>query len=422
MARVANFTRKIHFASIFALLTAKNHRRNGSSVKVLLIVTCLFLSFNTQLSSAENGTSASTQKSTALHSTIPATAEARNYTGLLKILRNLMSSDSISVPSSFTRQLLGADLRPECSLALLRIVPALKKLKPWALRLLDATGKYPTGMLQFSRADIGAFDECLETEVKDAYGNVVSHGQYCSLLFNVKEGSIGNEEMTFLSSVLHPKIIQFFGTIGQMKAPLLRIGLCFLDDCTQRDLQAIIDTVLPDAVDGQVQNCVTAAPQPWSTTQIGIIAFLAVLAALVAGATVIDLYMDSKGNSAQKGGVLLRLVAGFSAARNTRFLFRVTDKTKPDQYSLRFLHGVRAISVGYIVLGHCYQAVSDTWGRFSSLFIGTDDSGSMIIAAAFNNVDTFFFLSGFLLSLAVLKQKKNGPLVFLIAVIRREIR
>ncbi|KAH8034021.1 hypothetical protein HPB51_019086 [Rhipicephalus microplus] len=116
-----------------------------------------------------------------------------------------MSSDSISVPSSFTRQLLGADLRPECSLALLRIVPALKKLKPWALKLLDATGKYPTGMLQFSRADIGAFDECLETEVNDAYGNVVSHGQYCSLLFNLKEGSIGDEEMTFLSSVLHPK-------------------------------------------------------------------------------------------------------------------------------------------------------------------------------------------------------------------------
>ncbi|KAL1484648.1 hypothetical protein MTO96_032471, partial [Rhipicephalus appendiculatus] len=123
----------------------------------------------------------------------------------LQMLRNFMASDFISVPPSLMRKLLGADLRPECSLALLRTVTALKKLEPWALRLIDATGKYPTGALQLSRAELGAFDECLETEVIDAYGNVVSHGQYCNLLFNLGKVSFGAKEMQFLSSLLHPK-------------------------------------------------------------------------------------------------------------------------------------------------------------------------------------------------------------------------
>ncbi|XP_075539360.1 nose resistant to fluoxetine protein 6-like [Dermacentor variabilis] len=46
----------------------------------------------------------------------------------------------------------------------------------------------------------------------------------------------------------------------------------------------------------------------------------------------------------------------------------------------------------------------------------------MIIPAAFNGVDTFFFLSGFFLSHIVSKKKGNGPAVFLIAVLRRLIR
>ncbi|XP_037521567.1 nose resistant to fluoxetine protein 6 isoform X2 [Rhipicephalus sanguineus] len=407
---------------MFVLSAWRIQRRESPSPGAIVLAACLLFSSNAQSSRAEIGTSTSGEKSAESALTTPATADGHNGTGLLQIARDFMASDFISVPPSLTRKLLAADLRPECSLALLRTVTALKKLEPWVLRLLDATGKYPTGVLQFSRADIGAFDECLETEVQDAYGNVVSHGQYCGLLFNLKRDSIGEEEMKFVSSLLHPKFVQFFGAFTEMQVPFIRIGLCFLDDCTQSDLQALVDALLPDPVDVQVENCVTATPEPWSTTQIGVVAFLAALFAVIAGATVVDLYMDSKGNAAQKGGVLQRLVVGFSAASNTRALFRVAGKTHPDQYSLSFLHGMRAISVAYIVLGHCYQALSDTWGRLLNMVIDTDNSASMILAAAFNSVDTFFFLSGFFLSLAVLKQKRNGPLVFLIAVVRRLIR
>ncbi|XP_077505898.1 nose resistant to fluoxetine protein 6-like [Amblyomma americanum] len=46
----------------------------------------------------------------------------------------------------------------------------------------------------------------------------------------------------------------------------------------------------------------------------------------------------------------------------------------------------------------------------------------MIIAGAFNGVDTFFFLSGFFLSFTVTKQKGSAPIIFVVGMLRRLIR
>ncbi|KAL3170718.1 hypothetical protein MRX96_044166 [Rhipicephalus microplus] len=289
-------------------------------------------------------------------------------------------------------------------------------------QVFDATGKYPTGLLQLSRADMGAYDECLETEVKDANGNVVSHGQYCSLLFNLNEPTFIEKETEFLSTLLHPKFFEFKGIFSGIQVPLFRVGLCFLDDCTQSDLQALVSTLFPHPVDVKVRNCVTAAPEPWSTAEIGIVLFLAVLVTVIAAATVVDLYTSSKLADSQKSGGLQKNLVVFSAVRNTRALFFVADETNPNQYSFGFLHGMRVISVAHIVLGHCYQVLTDSWGRVLNLLITSAEAGTMILEAAFNSVDTFFFLSGFLLSFAVLKHKRNRPLIFLIAVVQRQIR
>lgn len=407
---------------MFALSPAKSHRRGNLSARIIVLAACLLFSINARCSRAENVRSASEGESTAFKSTTATAAGATNETGFVQMLQGFIASSFDNLPPTLTRKLLGADMRPECSLALLRTVTAFKKLEPWTLRLFDATGKYPTGVLQMSRVDLGAFDECLETEVSDSSGNVVSHGQYCNLEFHLKEGFIGEREMELLASLVHQKLYDFKGLFMDMKVPFLRMGLCFLDDCTQSDLQALVDTLQPPSMEIRVENCVTAEPEPWSTTQIGIVSFLTVLVTVIAGATAVDVYMDSKQKSAQKSGTLLSVIVAFSAATNTRALFRVADRTNSHQYSLSFLHGIRAICVGHIVLGHCYQAMSDTWGRLLNMMIITDHWMLQIVTWAFDSVDTFFFLSGFLLCFAVTKQKRNGPLVFLIAVIRRLIR
>ncbi|XP_070389402.1 nose resistant to fluoxetine protein 6-like [Dermacentor albipictus] len=76
----------------------------------------------------------------------------------------------------------------------------------------------------------------------------------------------------------------------------------------------------------------------------------------------------------------------------------------------------------HIVFGHAIVLKTETFSRLLNLLTGTTEWQKMIIPAAFNGVDTFFFLSGFFLSHIVSKQKGNGPAIFLIAVLRRLIR
>ncbi|KAH7983884.1 hypothetical protein HPB52_015001 [Rhipicephalus sanguineus] len=119
---------------MFVLSAWRIQRRESPSPGAIVLAACLLFSSNAQSSRAEIGTSTSGEKSAESALTTPATADGHNGTGLLQIARDFMASDFISVPPSLTRKLLAADLRPECSLALLRTVTALKKLEPWVLR------------------------------------------------------------------------------------------------------------------------------------------------------------------------------------------------------------------------------------------------------------------------------------------------
>lgn len=52
---------------------------------------------------------------------------------------------------------------------------------PLSHPVIDATGKYPTGLFQGTLSDIGAFDQCIETVIYDDYGNEKVRAQYCNL-------------------------------------------------------------------------------------------------------------------------------------------------------------------------------------------------------------------------------------------------
>ncbi|KAL1424885.1 hypothetical protein MTO96_019747 [Rhipicephalus appendiculatus] len=166
-------------------------------------------------------------------------------------------------------------------------------------KLSTRTGKYPSGLLEGSRVDMGAFDECLDTVVRDRSGNVMSRGQYC-LAFQVAKG--------------------------------------------------------------------------------------------------------------------------FSVKSNTRYLLNVASKDQAEQHSLQFLHGIRCLATMHILIGHINIITTDSCTRVLSMFEVTTNWSSMVISAAVNSVDTFFFLSGFFLCHIISKQQGNRAAVFIITVTRRLIR
>lgn len=54
-------------------------------------------------------------------------------------------------------------LSNSCSYDMLRMALALRQFEPWALRMIDSSGKVPEGIFEGSFTALGSYDECLNT-------------------------------------------------------------------------------------------------------------------------------------------------------------------------------------------------------------------------------------------------------------------
>ncbi|XP_077553693.1 nose resistant to fluoxetine protein 6-like isoform X2 [Haemaphysalis longicornis] len=305
-------------------------------------------------------------------------------------LGKLMDEVFAKIPPSFMRKLQAAEISTDCSIAMIKTIRAIRNLEPWELRLIDASGKYPTGLLDGSKVDLGSFDECLDTAVHDEFGRT-SMGQYCSIMVYNRNGSALVDKLEPILEALHPGAREYreYSSLGGL--PLIRLGICVLDDCTQNDLQALIDAVKPSIVDIEVANCVTRVPEPWTAAQKFILLFLATLAVVITGCTIIDLILTWKAPSRKKDGILCKFLAFFSVTYNTRGLLEMPAPNSTE-HTYVFLHGLRYLSMCSIVFGHCIATLSDTWARHVNLILMSQKWTMSLIDSSFNSVDTFFFL------------------------------
>ncbi|KAK8758123.1 hypothetical protein V5799_004245, partial [Amblyomma americanum] len=149
---------------------------------------------------------------------------------------------------------------------------------------------------------------------------------------------------------------------------------------------------------------------------------IGVLAAMLVLGTITDICVSSRKERNAVCGILVRLLTAFSLISNTKTLLQTVQDKSSDAYILRFFHGLRFFSLVWIVLGHCYGAISPTWSRLLNNLIMAEHTQDLIVPAAYIAVDTFFFLSAYLMCHAISKQKRPAVVVFIFAVIRRFIR
>ncbi|XP_075542201.1 nose resistant to fluoxetine protein 6-like [Dermacentor variabilis] len=407
------------------MASQKSTRTNDRKARAVLWVfasSCVLLPFLAECSLAQNasvaaGRSASVAETARSPDNTVGEVEEIDYA---QVARDVMAAGLSKVPRSLMRKVLQADVRSECSTALLRTMRALQNFEPWVLRLFDATGKYPTGMFESSHVDMGAFDECLDTVVRDRYGNVLSHGQYCNLLVHI-ENTTAKELTSSISDILHPRLRYFIDQLVIPEYPIVRLAVCYIDDCTQNDLQVLANSVRIPHIRLEMSNCVTAEPKPWSNLQIGIVTFAAIILVAIIAGTLVDHFVEQP-QCRKIRGVLFQVAVAFSAESNTRMLGSVAGKGQTERHSLQFLHGIRLLAIVHIVIAHTYLISSDSFSGLLNLFTITSEWRVVFAAAAFNSVDTFFFLSGFLLCHIMSKYERNLPAVFIIAVLRRLIR
>lgn len=323
---------------------------------------------------------------------------------------------------SLTRKLLEIEVSAECSIGLLTLVRGIRNLEPWALRLIDATGKYPTGALTTSRVDLGAFDECVETVVRNQYGHETARAQYCNVVAYAGNKTDLEELFAAAMSLTHPRVAKFREHVYEQRIPIVRIGICVLDVCNQEELQLMAKAMLPKVVDVTITDCVTALTPGMTRAQVIILAFLGTLVLIIVLGTAVDVYSSRRKEKDRTKGVLLSVLTSFSVVSNTRMMLQIATNKSSDAYNMRFLHGIRFFSIVYILIGHSYGAPSDIWTRMVNVVVYADNWANIFTTVGYMSVDCFFFLSGFLLAFVVCRQKRNGVIVFLLAVVRRFIR
>ncbi|XP_029823004.3 nose resistant to fluoxetine protein 6-like [Ixodes scapularis] len=327
--------------------------------------------------------------------------------------------------AGISRKILEADISTSCTIGLLKFMRGIRALEPWAVRLIDATAKYPTGLFQGTWADIGAYDECIETIVKDEYGNEKIRGQYCNVYVRMMNDTSFIDAMLPAFLMSHERTPEILNIQKDERVPGIRLGICFISDCDKKDMQALANTLITGPTKITVKNCVTGEPVLWTTAQLVIASLLGALILVSVISTIIDVRVtqsEKLQSMPARRSKLMKCITAFSIPASTRLLLAVSHDKTDEAYSYRFLHGLRFFSLFWIVLGHTSIAFDPIVSRFVNLLEMAGSWSFCVFSSAFLSVDTFFFLSGFLLAYNIVQQDANKFLVFLIAIIRRQIR
>ncbi|XP_076092316.1 O-acyltransferase like protein-like [Mytilus galloprovincialis] len=322
------------------------------------------------------------------------------------------------------------------------ILAGLFGRKQWAMQMLDALGKPPAGLLSGKIAWLGDYDECIGISAEEF------NGEYCLAKF-------------YVTSLTNP--------LTRAKGMEIHLGLCVPNTCSILDIKNLFNSVLPRMSNNTVfatgGEC-KKQDQPIDFKAriafivIGILVGLAIIATTYdvviqhmskpkknswdlsdAHATTYDsagnghvnngyegekngpisdlsgqehkyqfkepeksMSVEDPSTTPYKPGFLGKLLLSFSVYTNGAKIL----STNQGSGTLTAVNGIRFISMSWVILGHTYAFGMNSAGNIATL-IGAliKRKTFMAIINAEVSVDTFFALSGTLLTYVVLNQLKK---------------
>ncbi|XP_017034569.1 nose resistant to fluoxetine protein 6 [Drosophila kikkawai] len=260
-----------------------------------------------------------------------------------------------------------------------------------ALRVLDAWGKFPQGLLYGHFTDLGNYESCMSPSHSESK-YCLSHIQFDSLLLE----AAGAEALT------------------------LSIGTCLPATCSaeqlNRWLRGHLQELFGQNSTGVVmvgeQDCSLARREPMGGLDWFAVSILILLGFVVLLATVLDY-----------GKVSGQLLGAFSLRQNLPQL--LTTSSTPSPRLIPCLHGIRCLTIIWIILGHGYMylLLAPTVNSLE-IVAWARTPFSMVMQSGAVSVDTFFLLSGLLLVLSSLRELErtkgslNVPLMYLHRLVR----
>ncbi|XP_022209523.2 nose resistant to fluoxetine protein 6-like isoform X1 [Drosophila obscura] len=290
-----------------------------------------------------------------------------------------------------------------CLADMAQFMQALTGGQLWALKMIDAWGSIPSGLLYGNSFHLGNFDECVKISKQITQAHTI-RGKYCFLIVPI-------------------------GTTNQLTAlgsTSLRIGSCFPASCSAAHMDTFVGQLMQQlfnssstSIKFSETSCQTNESIPWDGMTIFTVVLLGLMGSGVALCTLYD-YFCSK----DKSEGLPTVVKIFSARASSRAIFRVVDsKSNPNVISC--LHGIRCVSLIWVIFSHeyVYSLISPNINTFKMVSWAVQPFSSFIVHGFFS-VDSFFFIGGLLVAMVALrsmdksKGKLNVPLMYLHRFIR----
>ncbi|EEC16302.1 hypothetical protein IscW_ISCW012088 [Ixodes scapularis] len=170
-------------------------------------------------------------------------------TGLKESIRDFVASSYRDA----LRLVYDAELSDDCIISLTTMLKGLQELKADVFRMVDASGKIPTGFSDGSLAELGDFDMCLRAAVKNSLGDVQFRGQYCSLTLNfplppkppiIRYGVPVVDTTSFADDSVVKETLNLAWGLYTAK---VRFGLCFPDRCQPPELDRLLRAIAEKA-------------------------------------------------------------------------------------------------------------------------------------------------------------------------------
>ncbi|XP_076067936.1 O-acyltransferase like protein-like [Oratosquilla oratoria] len=355
------------------------------------------------------------------------------------------------------------DTRPAVTNANLCLAQSLLQLvsvNEWSLRMWDASGKIPDGIrtgaseargrpslcrssriqlegglasqLQVHGEDILEVARRLDldlnrVEVKggddEPAASATIRGKYCLVTLrrgNVKGFLAGGASLEVLESLAHSHANTY--------------ATCIPDTCTPDILKSSVQEARRGEGIEVAVHCDEVYEEPTTSrsfTKLDLT--FCILAGLLVAVGGIASYIDearrqreeeeedmgasgTRDAPSSKGEALLQC---FNAAHNTRRLFSV-DNNEPDSFSV--LHGLKVWSMIWVIYGHRYMLMLTTVENSEDILQHRTEAKFWLASNAFPSVDTFFFVSAFLIAVFFPRLCSSRRFLFVPYVMTRYLR
>ncbi|KAL5012239.1 hypothetical protein ScPMuIL_010790 [Solemya velum] len=343
------------------------------------------------------------------------------------VFRNLDTTQLFrSTLSNLQKRLIAFNISEPCLEDNIVLWSGLSNGEMWAMQMIDASGKLPSGLLGGNVNWIGSYDECVNTTVvltgeqKTNRNNTDPYGtQYCQVNLPIPPTLLGN----FADN---PQAAQMMA--GGM------VGVCIPSSCSVDDaagLLAAAISMIPNGGDSLASQMVSPKARSLTVCQgdppemdakakaaISVCAVFVVLFIMGTVYDVILIFRDkkfreqiSKDNQEKKEIDNARPSTSLSTPEQVILSFSIYTNvskllnTKQGSGSLTAINGIRFFSMTWVVIGHTYPTFMQEIGSYFVKLMTRFTFQTILNATV--STDSFFVLSGLLVGYLSFREMKK---------------